>query len=65
MSVTGLVENVSVRTHDGLPAGSLVGTVGNDSPDVVLETCIQHSIGFIEGEVLDTRRSASFCRQIT
>jgi hypothetical protein len=44
-----------VRTHDGLPAGSLVGTVGNDSPDVVLETGIQHSVGFIEGQILDTR----------
>jgi hypothetical protein len=43
-----------VRTHDGLPAGSLVGTVGNDSPDVVLETGIQHSIGLIKGEVLNT-----------
>jgi len=43
-----------VRTHDGLPAGSLVGTVGNDSPDVILETGIQHSIGFIESQVLDS-----------
>jgi hypothetical protein len=41
-------------THDGLPTGSLVGTVGNDSPDVVLETGIQHSVGFIKGKVLDT-----------
>jgi len=48
------LEMRSVRTHDSLPAGSLVGTVGNDSPDVILETCIQHSIGFIKREVLDT-----------
>jgi len=43
-----------VRTHDGLPAGGLVGTVGNDSPDIVLETGIQHTIGFIESQVLDS-----------
>jgi hypothetical protein len=28
--------------------------VGNDSPDVILETGIQHSVGFIKGEVLNT-----------
>jgi hypothetical protein len=28
--------------------------VSNDTPDVILETGIQHSIGFIKGEVLDT-----------
>jgi hypothetical protein len=41
-------------THDSLPSAILIGTVGDNSPDVVFETCIQHSIGLIEGQVLDT-----------
>jgi len=41
-------------THDGLPSGGLIGTVGDDTPNVILETCIQHPVGFVKGKVLNT-----------
>ena len=44
----------SVRTHDRLPR--LFRGVRNDASDIVLESLIQHSVCFIEHEVLDTTR---------
>lgn len=33
----------------------MVGAVGNDPADVVLETSIQHTVSLVEDEVLDSR----------
>lgn len=48
-----------VLTHDGLPPGFLLGTEPDDLSDIVLEPLIQHSIGFVQDEVLYAIRSLS------
>jgi hypothetical protein len=41
-------------THDGLTTSILFRTQRDDSSDIILETLIEHSVCFIEDEVLDT-----------
>lgn len=40
-------------THDGLTTGLSLGTKSNNLANIILETLIEHSVGFIEDQVLN------------
>ena len=51
-------------THDGLPPGFLLRTEPDNLSDIVLEPLIQHSIGFVQDEVLYATGSRSSFDQV-